>query len=170
VTAEEGGLRGSEYYANHPLYPPAKTAIALNYDAIYPWGRLTDLVLTGAERTTAYPQAQQIAKRLGLEIAPDTQPEQGHFFRSDHFPFAHAGIPAFSVGNGANFAGKPAVWGEKAYEEYNNKNYHQPSDEFHDDWDFTALQQAADFGFLLATEIANQDKLPDWRSGDQFHR
>jgi Zn-dependent M28 family amino/carboxypeptidase len=170
VTAEEGGLRGSEFYAAHPLYPPAKTAIALNYDAIYPWGRVLDLVLTGAERTTAFAQARQIAKRLNLELAPDAEPEQGHYFRSDHFPFAHAGIPAFSVGNGAKFAGKPAGWGEKAYEEYNAKNYHQPSDEFRNDWDFTALKQAADFGFLLGTEIANQEKLPDWRPGDQFHR
>src|SRR5437763_1838906 len=75
VTAEEGGLRGSEYYAAHPLFPPAKTAIALNYDALFPWGRATNVVLTGAERTTVWPLAQQIAKRLHLAVAPDAQPE-----------------------------------------------------------------------------------------------
>ena len=64
VTAEEGGLKGSEYYAAHPLIAPSKTALALNYDALYPWGRALDLVITGAERTTVYPMAQQIAKRL----------------------------------------------------------------------------------------------------------
>ncbi len=170
VTAEEGGLRGSEYYAAHPLYPPARTALDLNYDAIYPWGRALDIVLTGAERTTVWPQAQQIAKRLGLAISPDAQPEQGHYFRSDHFSFAHAGIPAFSVGHATEFAGKPKDWGEQAYEEYNRKHYHQPSDEFQKDWDFTALQQAAEFGFVLGMDIANQDKLPDWQAGDQFHR
>ncbi|MBZ5582291.1 MAG: M28 family peptidase [Acidobacteriia bacterium] len=170
VTAEEDGLRGSEYYAAHPLYPPDHTAIDLNYDAIYPWGRALDVVLTGAERTTAWPQAQQIAKRLNLAIAPDAQPEQGHYFRSDHFSFAHAGIPAFSVGHATEFAGKPKEWGEQAFQEYNAKHYHQPSDEFQNDWDFTALQQAADVGFLLGLDIANQDKLPGWRPGDQFHR
>jgi Zn-dependent M28 family amino/carboxypeptidase len=170
VTAEEGGLKGSEYYGTHPLVPPAKTAIALNFDALYPWGRAKDVVITGAERTTVYPLAQQIAKRLNLTISEDVAPEAGHYFRSDHFSFAHAGIPAFSVDHATEFAGKPAGWGKQAYEEYNSKHYHQPSDEFQDDWDFTAVQQAGEFGFLLARDIANQEKLPDWRPGEQFHR
>ena len=67
-------------------------------------------------------------------------------------------------------AGKPAGFGAKAYEDYNSRHYHQPSDEFQADWDFTALQQAAEYGFLLGRDVANQDKLPDWRAGDQFHR
>jgi Zn-dependent M28 family amino/carboxypeptidase len=170
VTAEEGGLKGSEYYGAHPLIPPAKTALALNYDALYPWGKAKDIVLTGAERTTIWPVAQQIAKRLNLDIAPDAQPEAGHYFRSDHFSFAHAGIPAFSIGHATEFAGKPAGWGKQMYEEYNSKHYHQPSDEFQADWDFTALAQAAEFGFLLGMDAANQPKLVDWRPGDQFHR
>ncbi len=170
VTAEEGGLRGSEYYAAHPLYPAAKTAMDLNFDALYPWGRALDVVITGAERTTALPLAQQIAKRLNLAVSPDARPEQGHYFRSDHFSFAHAGIPAFSIGHATEFAGKPAGWGVQAADEYNAKHYHQPSDEFQPDWDFTAVQQAAEYGFLLGQEIANQDKLPDWRPGDQFRR
>ena len=170
VTAEEGGLRGSEYYAAHPLYAPGKTAIDLNYDALYPFGRAQDVVLTGAERTTVWPMAQQIAKRLNLEISSDAQPEQGHYFRSDHFSFAHAGMPAFSIGHATEFLGKPAGYGQKVWEEYNSKHYHQPSDEFQADWDFTAVEQAAEYGFVLGMEIANQDKLPDWRPGDQFHR
>ena len=170
VTSEEGGLRGSEYYATHPLYPAAKTAIALNYDAVSPWGRVRDMVITGAERTTAWALAQQTAQRMGLTIKPDTHPEQGSYFRSDHFSFAQAGIPSFTVDNGTDFAGKPADFAEKAFEEFNDKHYHQPSDEFHEDWDFTALEQMAQYGFLLGTQIANQDPLPGWRPGDQFHR
>jgi len=170
VTAEEGGLKGSEYYAAHPLAPAGKTAIDLNYDALYPFGRAKDVVITGAERTTVFALAQQIARRMNLEVSPDAQPAAGHYFRSDHFSFAHAGIPAFSIGRATMFAGKPADFGEKAYQEYNSKHYHQPSDEFQADWDFTALQQAAEYGFLLGREIANQDRLPDWRAGEQFHR
>jgi Zn-dependent M28 family amino/carboxypeptidase len=170
LTAEEGGLRGSEYYAAHPLVPPAKTAVDLNFDALYPWGRAANVVITGAERTNIYPMAQQIAKRLDLGIALDAQPEAGHYFRSDHFPLAHAGIPAFSIEHATEFLGKPAGFGEQAYQEYNSKHYHQPSDEFQNEWDFTALQQAAEFGFLLGKDIANQSKLPDWRPGDAFHR
>jgi Zn-dependent M28 family amino/carboxypeptidase len=170
VTAEEGGLKGSEYYAAHPLVPVAKTAVDLNFDALYPWGRAANVVITGAERTSIYPLAQQIARRLELGIAEDAQPEAGHYFRSDHFSMARAGIPAFSIGHATEFAGKPAGFGEQAYQEYNSKHYHQPSDEFQSDWDFTALGQAAEYGFLLGKDIANQDKLPDWRPGDAFHR
>ena len=170
VTAEEGGLRGSEYYATHPLIPASMTAIDLNYDAIYPWGRAKDVVITGAERTTVFPLAQQIASRLNLEVSPDDQPEQGHYFRSDHFSFAHAGIPAFSIGHATEFAGKPEGYGRKMWEDYNTNHYHHPSDEFQEDWDFTALGQAAEYGFLLGQDIANQGKLPGWRAGDQFQR
>lgn len=170
VTAEEAGLTGSAYYAAHPLVPIAKTAFALNYDAIYPWGRARDVVITGAERTTAYPPAQQIARRLNLAISPDAEPGQGHYFRSDHFSFAHAGIPAFSIEHATEFAGKPAGWARKMTGEFTARHYHQPSDKFQEDWDFTALEQAAQYGFLLGQDLANQDKLPDWRPGDQFHR
>jgi hypothetical protein len=169
-TAEEGGLRGSEYYAAHPLIPAAQTAIDLNYDMLFPYGRAKDVVIDGAERTTAYPLAQRIAARLNLEVSPDDQPEQGHYFRSDHFSLAHAGIPAFSIGHATEFVGKPAGYGHAMWVEFNTHHYHQPADEFQEDWDFTALAQAAEYGFLLGRDIANQDKLPDWRAGDQFHR
>src|SRR5471030_3178798 len=149
VTAEEGGLKGSEYYAAHPLIAPSKTALALNYDALYPWGRAQDVVITGAERTTVYAVAQQIATRLSLAISPDAQPEAGLYFRSDHFSFAQVGIPAFSIGHATEFAVKPAGFSGQAYQEFNGKHYHQPSDEFQADWDFTALEQAALYGFLL---------------------
>ncbi|HEY1242818.1 MAG TPA: M28 family peptidase [Bryobacteraceae bacterium] len=170
VTTKKGGLKGSEYYGKHPLIPAAKTALALNYDALYPWGRAKDVVLTGSERTTVRPLAEQIARRMELSISPDDQPSAGHYFRSDHFSFARVGIPSFSIGHATKFAGRPDDWGEKAYADYNSKHYHQPSDEFQADWDFTALEQAAQFGFILGRDVANQDKLPDWRPGDQFHR
>jgi len=170
VTGEEDGLLGSAYYASHPIFPPAKTAIDLNYDALYPWGRAKDVLIGGAERTNIYPLAQSIARRMELTISPDSEPEQGHYFRSDHFSFARAGIPAFSIDHATQFAGKPADYYQKSWQEFNQQHYHQPSDEFHADWDFTALEQAAEFGFRLGNDIANQDKLPDWRAGDEFHR
>jgi Zn-dependent M28 family amino/carboxypeptidase len=170
VTAEEGGLRGSEYYGTHPLYPVSKTSLALNFDALYPLGRVKDVVVAGAERTTAWPLIQAIAKRSQLAIKPDPRPEQGSYFRSDHFSFAKAGIPAFSIERGTEFAGKPAGFTEQWFSDFNAKHYHQPSDEFREDWDFTALEQAARFGMLIAIDVANQEKLVDWRKGDSFHR
>ncbi|HWC95420.1 MAG TPA: M28 family peptidase [Candidatus Sulfopaludibacter sp.] len=155
-TAEEAYLKGSEYYAAHPLIAREKTLIDLNYDAIYPFGRARDVVVTGADKTSFWPLVQQMAARMNLEISPEAQPEQGQYFRSDHFALARIGVPAFSIDHATEFAGKPAGYGQKMWQEYNTKHYHQPSDEFQADWDFTALQQAAQYGFLLGREIANR--------------
>ncbi len=168
VTAEEAGLRGSEYYASHPIFPLNKTALSLNFDAFLPFGRTKDVEVSGADRTTVWPVVQQVASRMNVTIKPDPHPERGHFYRSDHFSFAHAGIPSFSIGLGTQFYGKPADYGEKIAEEFLEKHYHQPSDQYHEDWDFAGMEEAARFGFLIGTTVANQDKLPTWKQGDEF--
>lgn len=166
VTAEESGLRGAEYYARHPAIPAAKHALDLNYDMLLPFGRTKDVVATGAERTTVWPTVQSIAKRYGLEIAPDSRPEQGLYYRSDHFAFARAGVPAFSVKMGSEARGGNAI--EEQFQQFLTKNYHQPSDEYREEWDFSGVEEMARFGMTLALEVANQDKLPTWREGDEF--
>jgi Zn-dependent M28 family amino/carboxypeptidase len=170
VTAEEGGLRGSEYYGLHPTIPASRIALNLNFDAFEPLGRTKDVSVAGAERTTVWPLVQSVAKRFNYEIKPDPRPEQGTYFRSDHFSMARVGIPAFSLHQGNVFWGKPADFGDQAFREFNTKHYHQPSDEYHDDWDFAGLEQVARFGFAIGLDVANQDKLPDWMPGDQFKR
>jgi Zn-dependent M28 family amino/carboxypeptidase len=168
VTAEEAGLRGSEYYADHPVVPLGKTALNLNFDGFYPFGRTTDVSVGGADRTTVMPVVEDAARRMKLAIKPEAHPEQGHYYRSDHFSLAHAGVPAFSISQGTEYAGKPAGYGEKVFEEFNDKHYHQPSDEYHDDWDFSGMEEVARFGLLIGTTVANQDKLPTWKPGDEF--
>jgi Zn-dependent M28 family amino/carboxypeptidase len=168
VTAEEAGLRGSEYYAEHPVVPLGKTALDLNFDGFYPFGRTKDISVGGADRTTVWPVVEEAAHRMELTIKPEAHPEQGHYYRSDHFSLAHAGVPAFSISLGTDYYGKPPGYGEKVFEEYNDKHYHQPSDEYHDDWDFAGMEEVARFGFLIGTTVANQDKLPTWKPGDEF--
>jgi Zn-dependent M28 family amino/carboxypeptidase len=168
VTAEEAGLRGSQYYAEHPVIPLGKTAIDVNFDAFFPFGRTKDVETTGADRTTAWAAVQEAAHRMELTIKPEAHPEQGEYYRSDHFSLAHAGVPSFSISLGTDYYGKPAGYGQKAFEEYNDKHYHQPSDEYRDDWDFAGMEEAARFGFLIGTTVANQDKLPTWKAGDEF--
>ncbi len=168
VTAEEAGLRGSEYYAAHPALPLAKTALNLNFDAFPPFGRTRDIEVTGAERTTVWPMVQDAARRMNIAIKPDAHPEQGHFYRSDHFALAHAGVPAFSISLGTDYEGKPPGYGEKIFEEYNAKRYHQPSDEYHDDWDFGGMEEVARLAIQIATTVANQETLPTWNAGDEF--
>ncbi len=168
VTAEESGLRGSAHYAKRPFIPTARTALNLNFDAFYPFGRTTDLVVSGAERTTVWPMVQNAAQRFRLSIKPDPRPEQGSYYRSDHFSMARAGVPAFSVNMGNEFAGKPPGYGNQIFREYNSKHYHQPSDEYQDSWDFSGIEEIAKFGFTLGMDVANMERMPTWRKGDEF--
>ena len=168
VSAEEAGLRGSEYYGEHPVIPAGQTAAALNFDMFMPFGRASDVVLNGAERTTIYPMVQEAARRFDLTIKPDPRPEAGTYYRSDHFSFARVGIPSFSIEGGDDLLGKPPGTGAKLFDEFNDQHYHQPSDEYHDDWDFSCMEQYARFGFLMGINVANAPKLPTWRAGDEF--
>lgn len=167
-TAEESGLRGAEYFAAHPTVPAAKIAANLNYDAIFPSARTQDIVVTGAERTTAWPIVQEAARRFDFEIAADPRPEQGSYYRSDHFMLARVGVPAFSIKTGTKIGGKGASSGADLFREYNTKHYHQPSDEFRDDWDFASLEYAGRFGFMVGLNIANAPQIMKWNPGDEF--
>ncbi len=158
MAAEESGLRGAEYYVSKPLIPLAQTSLVLNFDSFYPFGRMKDVVLVGAERTTFWQQIQDVAQRFELTIAPDPRPEQGSFFRSDHFPFAKAGTPAFSVNGGSTFLANADASAAKLTE-YGKRNYHQPSDEYRDDWDFSNMEYLARFGVALGQEAANAEQL-----------
>ena len=168
VTAEEAGLLGSEYYGQHPVIPAGKTALALNYDSLPPLGRTSDVQVHGAERTTIYPVVEEAARRFHLTISPDPRPLAGTYYRSDHFSFARVGIPAFSIDAGHELLGRPPGTGNHLADEYNEAHYHQPSDEYHDDWDFSGMELYARFGFLINREAANLPNLPTWHAGDEF--
>ena len=168
VTAEEGGLRGSEYLGLHSPIPAAKLAASLNFDGEFAFGRTADLTMVGYERTTLKDLVEQTARQFNVKIRPDPNPEQGHYYRSDHFSLAHVGVPSFSIGLGRDYIGKPAGWGEKAFEEYNSQRYHQPSDEFDPSWDFSGIAELARFGYELGREIADLPQLPSWQPGDEF--
>ena len=168
VTSEEAGLLGSRYFGDHPPIPAGKIALGINYDGFQPWGHTSDVVLNGAERTTAYPVVEEAARRFNLTIAPDPLPEAGSYYRSDHFSFARVGIPAFSIEEGRNLLGKPAGTGEKLFTDYNEHRYHQPADKYSGDWDFSGMEELCRFGMLIGVNVANTPKLPTWRAGDEF--
>jgi Zn-dependent M28 family amino/carboxypeptidase len=168
VGAEEGGLRGSEYYARQPVVPVGETALNLNYDGLLPLGRVQSVALLGYERTTVKQLVEETAKELGLAIEPDSHPEQGYYYRSDHFSLAKAGVPAFSLKMGMSLEGKPAELAESAYQDYVANRYHQPSDEYDASWDFAGLEQLARLGFEIGRRAANLPELPTWQPGDEF--
>ncbi len=168
VTAEESGLLGSKYYGEHPVVPAKLTAVDINYDALYPFGRTSNVLVNGAERTTLWPLIGRDAKSMHLQLAADPNPEQGDYYRSDHFSLARVGIPAFSVSQGDHYIGKPANFGQTIFEKYNTEHYHQPSDEYHADWDFSGMVQMAEFGLKIGIDAANLPQLPTWHAGDEF--
>ena len=168
ATSEEAGLLGSKYFGEHPPIPAGKIALAINYDGFQPWGRTKDVVVNGAERTTIYSIVQHAAKRYDFTIAPDPQPEAGLYYRADHFSFARAGIPAFSIEEGRQLLGKPPGTGEKLYADWNEHRYHQPTDKYSDDWDFSGMEEYCRFGMRIGLDVANLPALPTWRAGDEF--
>ncbi len=168
VTAEEQGLLGSEYLGKHPPVPAGKIALDLNYDDVKPWGAAEEVEVSGAERTTFYPWVQATAKEFRLAIRPDARPEAGHFYRSDHFSMARVGIPSFSINEGMKFKGHDEAWGLAQDKEYTEKHYHQPSDEYRPEMDFTGDSAMARFGFALGWEAASFTKLIGWQKGDEF--
>ena len=168
VTGEEKGLLGSEYLGKHLPIPAGKVSLDLNYDDVPPLGAPEEVEVSGAERTTFYPVVESTAKDFRLAIRPDARPEAGHYYRSDHFSLARVGVPAFSINEGMKYKGHDEAWGLKQAEDFNKNHYHQPSDEYHPDMDFTGDAVMARFGFALGWKAASLPQEVGWEKGDEF--
>lgn len=170
TTAEEQGLLGAEYYVRNPLVPTAQTVANINIDSMNVLGPTTDITPMGADRSTIGKFVEELAKENNLTISPDAHPEQGYFYRSDHFPFAKAGIPAVNWEPGTKFVGHSDKWAEEQLQDYREHRYHQPSDEYSPNWDFSGMVQQARLAFILGLRIANAPEPPQWKKGDEFER
>ncbi len=168
VTAEEQGLLGSQYLGMHPPVPAKQIALDLNYDMLLPIGIPRSADLNGAERIDFWPTVQTVAKAFDIQLLPDPTPMAGHYYRSDHFSLARVGIPAFSVDQGELFEGHDEAWGHAQSEDFVAHHYHQPSDEYHADWDFRGNAKFARFGFVLGWLAAEQAKPVEWLPDDEF--
>ncbi|HEY2144677.1 MAG TPA: M28 family peptidase [Steroidobacteraceae bacterium] len=168
VTAEEKGLLGSNYLGKHLPLAAAGIALDLNYDAILPIGVPQSVSVTGAERTSFYPTVEKTAKLFGFEIQADPEPGAGHYYRSDHFSLARAGVPAFSVNAGVKFAGHPPEWGKAQRDDYTANRYHRPSDEYSPAMDFLSDAAVAKFGFALGWQAMLAKSTVNWLPGDEF--
>lgn len=168
VTGEEKGLLGSEYLGKHPPIPAGKITLDLNFDDVPPLGAPEETEVSGSERTTFYPVVQSTARDFRLTIRPDARPEAGHYYRSDHFSLARVGIPSFSINEGMKYKGHDVPWGMQQAEDFTAKHYHQPSDEYHPDMDFTGDAAIARFGFALGWKAASWPQQIGWEKGDEF--
>lgn len=170
TTAEEQGLLGAEFYTRNPLVPLNKTVANINLDSMNVLGMTSDITPLGAERSTLGKIIGEVAKENQVTIAPDSRPEQGSFYRSDHFPFAKVGIPAVSFNSGTKFVGHPEAWGQEQFAEYNRNRYHQPTDEYSPNWDFSGMVQQARLAFWIGLRVADAEEMPTWNKGDEFER
>jgi Zn-dependent M28 family amino/carboxypeptidase len=169
VAAEEQGLLGSQYFGEHPAIPAGKIAVGFNLDALNLFGEVDAVTMIGADRTTFFPTLQKVATAMKLTIVPDQAPEQGSYYRSDHFSLAKAGVPAFSIKQGAEVVGKPQGYGPAKVKEYRDKHYHQASDEFDPTWDFGSAVQIGRLALWLGYEAAQAAEKPMWVEGEEFY-
>jgi len=168
VTAEEKGLLGSQYLGKHLPIPAARIALDLNFDAVKPIGVPESVSVTGAERTSFYPAVEKTAAAFGFEIQGDAEPGAGHYYRSDHFSLARAGVPGFSIDTGSKFANHSDEWGKEQAQDYTAHRYHRPSDEYSDAMDFSTDAAMAKFGFALGWQALAAPQTVQWKPGDEF--
>jgi Zn-dependent M28 family amino/carboxypeptidase len=169
VTAEEQGLWGSAYLAEHPPVAVSALDLNLNYDAIKPLGIPTQVEAPGYERTDFVKIFDKTAEDFKLKVLAPEHPENGGYYRSDHFSFAKVGVPAFSIGAGERFTGHPQAW-IKITSDAMEASYHQPSDEYKDEYDYRCNAILARFGIALAYRAAAQTALVQWTPGDEFEK
>jgi Zn-dependent M28 family amino/carboxypeptidase len=169
VTSEEQGLQGSAYYAQNPVYPTAKTLANINIDELNRFGKTKDIVVVGEGQSELEDYLKEEAEKMGRYIAYESHPEAGHYYRSDHFNFAKAGVPALYINNGIDVEGKGKEYGQKIDDEYNEKNYHRPSDSFDAaTWTMAGGIDDLKLLFQVGKRLAFAAKMPEWKTGSEF--
>jgi len=168
VTAEEKGLLGAKYYAEHPLYPLTRTLANVNMDGINTWGRTRDIEVIGYGNSTLEDILQDAVTAQQRVIKPDSEPEKGRFFRSDHFEFAKVGVPAIYLKSGIDFIGKPEGFGKQKSDEYTERDYHKVSDEVKPDWEFSGGVEDLRLLLDIGWRVADGSRWPEWKSGSEF--
>jgi len=167
-TAEEQGLLGAEWFSTHPVVPLDKIAANVNLDSMNVLGPTQDFIPLGAERSSLKAVVDAVARDMNLRVSPDARPEQGSFFRSDHFPFAKVGVPSISLKEGNDYVGHSKEWGEEQFKAYNTAHYHQPSDEMRDTWDFRGMIQEAEIAMAIGRMISDAPEKPRFNPSDEF--
>ena len=168
VTLEESGLLGSEYFASNSPIPLKNIVAGFNFDAVFPSGKSNDMVVIGYGASELEDLLEEELIKNNRYINPDPSPEKGFFYRSDHISFAKRGVPMLYSNNGSDLVvgGRAAAF-NLSYD-YTLNDYHQPSDEYSDDWDMTGIEQTIDTIFNVSLNLANSDMWPNWYEDNEF--
>ncbi|HZH76094.1 MAG TPA: M28 family metallopeptidase [Archangium sp.] len=168
VAAEEQGLLGSQYLAEHLPVPAGRVAANINIDGLNIHGRTRDVTVIGLGKSSLDKTLTALAAGQGRIVRGDQLPDRGFFYRSDQFNFAKRGIPAAYFSSGMDFIGRPPGWGKERREKWEAEHYHQPSDELRPDWDYSGAVEDVRLFFLLGSHVARTRELPRWNKGDEF--
>jgi Zn-dependent M28 family amino/carboxypeptidase len=167
TTAEEAGLLGAKFYAEHPLYPLQKTLADINLDSMNVWGKARDIEDLSLGFSTLDDLLAAAAKQQGRKAIPDSRPDKGKIYRADNFEFSKAGLPSLYIGKGEHLLSRPETAPLKS-DEYDSTDYHQVTDEVHTDWDLSGAVQDVQLVFEVGYEVANGDKFPEWKPRSEF--
>jgi Zn-dependent M28 family amino/carboxypeptidase len=170
TTAEERGLFGARYYAQHPLYPLEQTLIDINLDIVNNYGRTRDVFIVGSGKSTVDELVRQAAQQQGRIVLPDASPEKGSFFRADQFEFAQVGVPGLYLKSGVQVIGKPASYGKQQVENYIANRYHSVHDVVDSSWDLSGAVEDAQLLFMVGYGLAQGKTYPQWNADAEFHR
>jgi Zn-dependent M28 family amino/carboxypeptidase len=167
TTAEEAGLLGAKYYAEHSLYPLNKTLADINIDSMNVWGRTRDVEDTSFGMSFLDDMLARRAQAQGRVAIPNPRSEKGNIYRADNFEFAKVGVPALYIGKNEHLLSR-APDAPLRGDEFDLKDYHQVSDEVKSDWDLTGAAQDTQLLFEVGYEIANGKSWPEWKPGNEF--
>ena len=169
VTAEETGMLGSNHYANNGLFAPNKTVANINYELPLPIGRMKDVTITGFGQSELDEYVERFAKEQDRYIAPESSPENGMYYRSDHFSFAKVGIPSLFIKGWQNSREHGKEWAKQKVDEYWATAYHKPTDEFDEATaDLSGNVEDAKLSFKIGWQLANEDRFPEWSDSSEF--
>ncbi|KAF1709104.1 M28 family metallopeptidase [Pseudoxanthomonas sacheonensis] len=169
VTLEESGLLGSKYYVAHPVVPLDKTVAVINLDAMGVAGKTRDMTVVGMGSSELEDILKPIAEKQGRTLHSESRPEAGSYFRSDHFNFAKAGVPALYVDAGDDLVDGGKAAGDAAAKDYNENRYHKPGDQFDAaTWKLDGTMDELSAVYGVGLEIANGDRWPNWYAGNPF--
>ncbi|MDX1585741.1 MAG: M28 family peptidase, partial [Balneolaceae bacterium] len=169
VGAEEVGLLGSSYWAEHPTVPPGKVTANINLDGMNVYGKTKDIVLVGYGRNSVSDVIEAEAEEEGRVVKPDPHSDRGYFYRSDHFPLAKKGIPAIFPNPGTEFIDKPEGY-SATVDSLSDANYHSVNDEINEYWDLSGMVQNVRLYFEAGYEIINDPEMQTWQEGDEFRQ
>lgn len=168
VTLEESGLLGSAYYVADPVFPLEKTVAAINIDAMLPVGRTTDFTVVGKGNSELEDILEPIAAAQDRVLVPEAAVHAGYYFRSDHFNFAKAGVPALYAKGGTEHVEHGREHVAAIEDDYRVNRYHKPGDEFDPDWDLEGILLDLQALYEVGRTLADSDRWPNWYAGNPF--